>query len=284
MRISLWGKRLGMYVQQQIGMLVLVTGCMAVIGFATPAAAFTAPGDPTSYVNDFANVLSASDTHALDGQLRSLEQATSEEIAVVTVPTTGDDTIESYTNQLFHSWGIGQKGKNNGVMLLLAINDRHVRIEVGYGLEPVLTDARSAEIIRDATPLLKAKAYTGAVQLMVGEIQDTLTGDTNNASTTDAYAQIIEQAATQGQDGFWMTIGAWACLVFAMALFFILIAYALWKASQKKGSGGFDSGSWSSSSRDSWSSDSSSSSSSSDSDSDSFGGGDSGGGGASGSW
>src|SRR3990170_5163094 len=119
---------------------------------------------PIGYVNDFAGVLSQEMENSLEDRLSSFTASTSNEIAVVTLSSLEGETVEGAAVKLFEEWGIGDKDKDNGVLLLVAINDRQMRIEVGYGLEPVLTDSRSGNIIRDQiTPLFKAGNYEGGI-------------------------------------------------------------------------------------------------------------------------
>jgi uncharacterized protein len=100
------------------------------------------------YVNDFASVLADTDETYLEDYLRTLERDTSAEVAVATVTSLDGMTIEEYANRLFAAWGIGKKQRDNGVLVLVAVRDRQVRIEVGYGLEEILPDGRVGEIIR----------------------------------------------------------------------------------------------------------------------------------------
>lgn len=151
---------------------LFVTG---VFGVSAGALAYTSPGKPEGYVNDFANVLTTAQQSELERSIEAYEQKTKNELAVVTVPSTGRDSIESYANALFQEWGIGKKDKDNGVLLLLAIQDRKLRIEVGYGLEGVLTDAASADIIQNAKSTLRIGDYHGAIFQMVDAIESTLT-------------------------------------------------------------------------------------------------------------
>src|SRR5690348_9508325 len=95
---------------------------------------------PQGYVSDFAHVLSSDTRQALEAKLSNFERATTNEIAVVTVPSLEGDTEEDYAVRLFKEWGIGKKGKDNGVLILIAPHERRARIEVGYGLEEVLPD------------------------------------------------------------------------------------------------------------------------------------------------
>ncbi|WP_456268485.1 TPM domain-containing protein [Kushneria sp. AK178] len=113
------------------------------------AAAQAAPDFPelTGRVVDNAELLDASTETQLAETLAAHEEATSEQVVVVTLPDLGGETIEQYGYQLGREWGIGQEGEDNGALLIVALDERQVRIEVGYGLEGRLTDARSSQII-----------------------------------------------------------------------------------------------------------------------------------------
>jgi uncharacterized protein len=115
---------------------------------AAPAAAQTFP-PLTGRVVDQANLLSPEQEADLTQRLAALQQASSRQLVVATVNSLEDRPIEDYGYQLGRHWGIGQRGANNGVVLLIAPNERKVRIEVGYGLEPIITDALSHQITQD---------------------------------------------------------------------------------------------------------------------------------------
>lgn len=100
-------------------------------------------------VNDFAHVLSAAQRDQLESDLADLERGTSAEVAVVTVPSLGDSSIEEYATGLFNAWGIGKQDRDNGVLILVSPGDRAIRLEVGYGLEAVLPDGLAGAIIRE---------------------------------------------------------------------------------------------------------------------------------------
>lgn len=100
-------------------------------------------------INDFADVLTADEERALDQLVDDLEQATTAEIAVATVTSLDGLTVEEYATQLFAAWGVGQAGKDNGVLILVAPGERAMRIEVGYGLEGILPDGLAGQIIRE---------------------------------------------------------------------------------------------------------------------------------------
>jgi uncharacterized protein len=119
---------------------------------------------PTGLVNDFAGVLSGDDKGKLEALFLELQSKTGAEIAVVTIATTRPVGIERYAVDLFAKWGIGQKGKDNGILLLVALKDRKVRIEVGYGLEGAVPDALAMKIINTSIlPSFKRGAYSQGI-------------------------------------------------------------------------------------------------------------------------
>lgn len=126
--------------------------------------AYQSPGSPQGYVNDFADVLKPEDEKFLETTLGGVEEGSKAEIAIVTIPALGDETIETYAVKLFEEWGIGKKGSDNGLLILVAPNEKKVRIEVGYGLEEYITDARSSQIIAsDLTPSFKVGDYASGL-------------------------------------------------------------------------------------------------------------------------
>ena len=103
---------------------------------------------PVGYVNDFAHLLSSSDVARLTGLITELERKTTSEIAIVTLASIPGGDIESYAVGLFEAWGIGKKGEDNGLLILAGVGERLIRIEVGYGLEGIITDGLAGEVIR----------------------------------------------------------------------------------------------------------------------------------------
>ncbi len=151
--------------------LAAAAGALLLLGAAFSAAAYTSPGKPAGYVNDFAGILPEQQRQALEAELSAFEKETSHEVAVVTVPSLGDETIESYSIRLAEEWKVGKKDKDNGAILLVAPNERKVRIEVGYGLEGALPDATAHRIIEDRIlPRFRAGDYPGGVQAGVSAI------------------------------------------------------------------------------------------------------------------
>jgi uncharacterized protein len=101
------------------------------------------------FVNDFSGILNPQQRDALEQRVRELQTKTSAQLSVVTVQSLEGGDIDDFANKLFSRWGIGLKGKNNGVLLLVAIDDRKARIEVGYGLEPIVPDVLAGRILDD---------------------------------------------------------------------------------------------------------------------------------------
>lgn len=131
---------------------------------ALPAAAEPTFPKLTGRVTDAAGVLPAETAAALEAKLKALEDTTGTQLVVATVPDLQGYEIDEYGYQLGRAWGIGQKGTNNGAILLIAPTQRKLRIEVGYGLEGVLTDAVSSRIIRRTiVPRFKAGDVAGGV-------------------------------------------------------------------------------------------------------------------------
>ncbi len=149
-------------------MLVFLVGLLF---SARQALTYYSLGQPTGFVNDYAGVLSSGEEEELENQLNRFEEKTSNEIVVVILPNLGEDTIENFAVKLFEDWGIGKKEKDNGVLLLVAMEEKRVRIEVGYGLEGVLTDAQSYWIVdRAVKPAFRKGEYYEGINEAVKEI------------------------------------------------------------------------------------------------------------------
>ncbi len=128
-------------------------------------------------VVDLAHVLPVSTVESLSVQLAAHEAKTSNQVAVLIVPTLDGDALEEFSHRVATTWKLGQKGTDNGVLFLVAIQERKVRIEIGYGLEGTLTDARSAQIIRnDIVPRFRAGDLPGGVTAGVDAILRTIEG------------------------------------------------------------------------------------------------------------
>jgi uncharacterized protein len=114
---------------------------------------------PSGYVNDFAHVLDQESSVRIEQLCQELQAKTGAELAVVTVKSLDGDPIEDYAVKLFQQWGIGKKDQSNGLLVLVAIQERRTRMEVGYGLEPVIPDGYSGEVLRSLQPYFRANHY-----------------------------------------------------------------------------------------------------------------------------
>lgn len=147
--------------------------------------AYTSPGAPKGYVNDFAGVLSAQTKQDLENELTAFQKDTSNEIAVAIIPNMGGDYIENFAVKLFEEWKIGSANKDNGILLLLSMEEREMRIEVGYGLEGPLPDSLAQRILdNELRPKLRAGDVDGAVISGVRAIEQATKGEYRPPSPT----------------------------------------------------------------------------------------------------
>jgi uncharacterized protein len=154
---------------------------------AIPAAllllAIVSPAEPisqlhaTGYVNDFARVLNYDTASQLEDLCRQIDEKAHAQIAVVTINSLDGADTESYAVELFKRWGIGSKASNRGVLILYAVRDRRSRVEVGYGLEPILPDGKVGGFQREAIPLLRAADYSGAISLVTTRVAEVIAQD-----------------------------------------------------------------------------------------------------------
>lgn len=139
---------------------------------------------PSADVNDFAGILTPAEKGSLEDRCRQLREKTGAQLAVVTLKSLEGGQIDDFAVKLFKRWGIGQKDQNNGVLLLVAIQDRKARIEVGYGLEPILPDGRAGRILdEDLFPAFKQQRYAEGLNATVAKIARIV--ETNEPAPTD---------------------------------------------------------------------------------------------------
>ena len=258
----------------------------------------------TGRVVDTAKLIDAATEGRLDGMLAAHEAATTDQVVVVTLPSLGGMAVEDFGYQLGRSWGIGQRGKNNGVLLIVSRDDRKLRIEVGYGLEGKLTDADAAVIINQTiTPAFKRNDYAGGIEQGAAAILQRLNPPPMSDAPSDHShpAPVVHQVQTVSHIS--ETFIGFVAVIFGgfiLVMFLIfhghrfrrkppkpetLILGAAAASTARRGRGKTSATRSSSASSSSSSRSSSSSSSSSSSRSSSRGGGGSfGGGGASGGW
>lgn len=155
-----------------------VLGALLVI-FILPLASLAAELPAlTGRVVDNAGLIDAATEQVLVQKLEAFEAKSSDQIVVATIPSLGGEAIEPYANRLFRAWQLGQAGENNGILLLIARDDRKMRIEVGYGLEGTLTDLHSKLIIEtDLVPAFRAGDFSGGISRAVDDIVMVLEGN-----------------------------------------------------------------------------------------------------------
>lgn len=126
---------------------------------------------PTGYVNDYAGVLSPAAKQQIEALATELDRKTGSQLAIVTVNSLQGEPIEDFSVNLATRWGIGRKDKGDtGILLLLAIQDRQSRMEVGYGIEPIITDGQAGSILRAMRPQLQSGNYDGALLQAAGQV------------------------------------------------------------------------------------------------------------------
>jgi uncharacterized protein len=139
--------------------------------FASFAADFTQL-KPQGYLSDFARVVDPASKTRIERYCRQIQDKTGVEMALVTLATLDGDPIEDVANQIFRTWGVGQKTTNEGILLLLAVRERQSRLEVGYGIEPYIPDGFAGSILREMRPALRESHYGDALISAAGRIGD----------------------------------------------------------------------------------------------------------------
>ena len=178
---------------------ILATLAFVVLATAALAQSHTFP-DLTGRVIDGAGILDAATRQQLEKLSADLEAKTTDQLVIVTLKSLQGTSIEDYGYQLGRKWQIGQKDKNNGVVLIVAPNDKRVRIEVGYGLEPTLTDAISSVIIQGSIlPRFRAGDFAGGVRRGAEDIVQVLSGDAKEFQERAVQRQAAARGLTTGE-------------------------------------------------------------------------------------
>lgn len=191
----------------------------------SPAAVLTAETvdslpAPTGYVNDFAGVLSPETVESVDNLCAAVDRQAHAQIAVVTIKTLdGDQSIEEFATALEEKWKVGAKGTDRGVLMLLVMNPRRGRIEVGYGLEGILNDAKVGDIGRSMVPAAQQGDYNRAVPLGVGQIARIIATDAG-VTLTQPMRYGRQQQPVPVQLSLWQVILAGGAILFVL---FILV-------------------------------------------------------------
>jgi uncharacterized protein len=153
--------------------ILIVFMCLAFLGYSIDVSAKKIPEKSAYLVNDFAGLLSPDEKASLEQELVAFDNETGNQIAVLIEDELGDDTyLEDYVNKVFVAWGIGDKKKNNGILIYVSVKDRKIRIEVGYGLEGIIPDGLAGNVIRNSiAPNFKQKNYYAGVSAAVQELK-----------------------------------------------------------------------------------------------------------------
>ena len=131
------------------------------------------PSRPSNYINDYAQVLSPTEQNTLNAQLQQFEKKTSNQIVVAIFPDLKNDALDDFTNRLEEQWKIGQKHKDNGILIVVFVKQHLIRIEVGYGLEGTVTDTMAGLIIRNTlAPNFKKGNYNAGLQQAINQLMD----------------------------------------------------------------------------------------------------------------
>jgi uncharacterized protein len=198
----------------------------------------------TDYVNDFAHVLDQGSVARMDDLCRQVDQKAHAKIAVVTIHSTDGSDIESYAVTLFQQWGLGTKSTNRGILILYAIDDHRDRIEVGYGLEPILTDAKTGDFARAAVPLMRAGQYGPALLLVTSRVAKVIADDAGVQLTNLQPEAPVER---DNERGGGMSVGGVILLIIVIliVLFTPLRSLLFWMLfSGMFGGGGSRRGGW----------------------------------------
>lgn len=194
--------------------------CLAALAFGVDWKALK----PEGYVSDFGRVIDAQSKVALEQYCARVEQVTGAQMALVTIPTLEGEPIEDVANTIYRAWGVGQKGKNEGIMLLLAINDHRSRLEIGYGLEPILPDGLDGSILREMRPALRNRQY-GEAMMAAAQIIGATIAKSKNVSLD---AQLPRRVRRSSGDSI-----PWPALLGGLFLLFWLL-----RAGSRGGRGG----------------------------------------------
>jgi uncharacterized protein len=201
-----------------LSLAILIAGCLFLNSVGS-AVAHKLP-KPTSFVTDQADILSTEEEQALESQLSAAASATNgAEVAVVILPSI-DDTIENEAQHIFDDWKIGKAELDNGVLFLVAIQQRQVRIHTGYGAETVLTDATAGRILRTyVVPEFKSGNYAAGITAGVNQILAHLA----NPELANALPQ--EELSSDNGDWSWLAIVAYFFFFIGVPLLTYLMAF-----------------------------------------------------------
>ena len=184
---------------------------------------------PTGYVIDLAGVIKPDTKAQLEAMCLELQQKTGDQLAIVTVKSLDGNEIQSYANAVYKHLGIGSKKDDRGVLLMVAPDDRKYWTEVGYGLEPVVNDARAGDAGRTMVPFLRQGDFSGGIAAAAWQLAKYIADD--KGVTFTGQPQIQQTHRTTNNSG-----GLWVWIILGIILFFVFAS--------RGGSGGGGSGWW----------------------------------------
>ncbi len=207
-------------------MLKFLRACAALVAFSACTYAVDWKAiKPEGYVTDVARVIDPQSKAALEQYCARVEQVTGAQMALVTLRTLEGEPIEDVANTIFRAWGVGQKGKNEGILLLLVVGERRSRLEVGYGLEPILPDGLSGSILREMRPALRQGQYGEAMMAAAETIGSTIA----HAKNVSLDAQLPRRIRRSSGNSI-----PWPLLLLGLFVIFWLL-----RAGGRGGGGGF---------------------------------------------
>src|ERR1700722_9681645 len=211
-------------------MRLALSRCFLVLLFALSLSQLSRAEDiskikPSGYVTDLADALNADTKAKLEALATELEQKTGGQMAIVTVHSLEGESVENYANDLYKKLGVGGKKDDRGVLLLVSPDERKYRIEVGYGLEPVINDARAGDTGRAMVPFLRSGDYSGAIQTGAWQLAKYIADDRG----VTLSGQPPQRAAPRPDDSGGSSIGA---------VIFLIVIVLIFMAARRGGGGG----------------------------------------------
>ncbi|MFM7178058.1 MAG: TPM domain-containing protein [Bacteroidota bacterium] len=200
--VSRWTLLIAVILAGSALMTPLATASVKAIASDKAASGIPARPEPTRLCNDFTGTLTTEEMAELEAFCVALDQATSVQLCLVVVQDMDGMEVSDFANRLFERWGIGRAQQDDGVLLLMALSERKIRIENGYGLESILTDALSRRLIeQDIVPAMRANGLAAALNAGANGIAAIVRGEYSNA---EARSEAADGEGSGGISLFWL--------------------------------------------------------------------------------
>jgi len=198
------------------GLRLVAAGLVVFCGLFAAAEKLEELPKPTEYVSDYAHVLSPPAIARIDQICSEIEHSAAKaQIAVVTVHNINEEDRDDYVNRLYHQMGIGAKGSDRGILIFLSVDDHQRRIEVGFGLEGILPDAKVGDIGRSAVPYLRARDFDQGILTQVNQVAQVIAEDAHvTLSDEEPATQAAPRRAHRGSP-----LGGFILLIILLVLF-----------------------------------------------------------------